>query len=80
MMLLPLPSPQMPGQPVTAAGPDHGKSLEKPELYPPIFPGPEQPKVLPPAPAPPAQIYTPNSNFPASRSNDVYRYEHCLPT
>lgn len=66
-------APQMPGQPVTAAGPDHSKNLEKPELYPPIFQGSEQPKVLPPTPAPSAQIYTPNNNFPASRSNDVYR-------
>uniref|UniRef100_A0A674PQZ6 Aryl hydrocarbon receptor nuclear translocator n=1 Tax=Takifugu rubripes TaxID=31033 RepID=A0A674PQZ6_TAKRU len=63
---------QMPGQAVTAAGPDHSKSLEKPELYPPIFQVSEQPKVLPPTPAPSAQIYTPNNNFPASRSNDVY--------
>ncbi|CAF97872.1 unnamed protein product, partial [Tetraodon nigroviridis] len=63
----------MPGQPGAAAGPDHSKSLEKPELYPPLFQGSEQTKVLPPTPAPPAQIYTPNSNFPASRSGDVYR-------
>lgn len=63
----------MPGQPVTAAGPDHNKSLEKPELYPPIFQGSEQAKVLPPTPAPSAQIYTPNNNFAASRASDVYR-------
>ncbi|TWW79076.1 aryl hydrocarbon receptor nuclear translocator isoform X1 [Takifugu flavidus] len=71
---------QMPGQPVTAAGPDHSKSLEKPELYPPIFQVSEQPKVLPPTPAPSAQIYTPNNNFPASRSNDVYSRPVSMPS
>ncbi|TKS82126.1 Aryl hydrocarbon receptor nuclear translocator [Collichthys lucidus] len=64
---------QMPGQPVTAAGPDHNKSLEKPELYPSLFPGPDQTKVLPATPAPSAQIYSPAPNFTAGRSNEVYR-------
>lgn len=63
----------MPGQPVTAAGPDHSKALEKPELYPSLYQGPDQTKVLPSNPAPSAQIYSPANNFPASRSNDVYR-------
>lgn len=63
----------MSGHPVTAAGPDHSKSLEKPELYPSLYQGPDQTKVLPPTPAPPPQIYSPVNNFPASRSNDVYR-------
>uniref|UniRef100_H3CRK4 Aryl hydrocarbon receptor nuclear translocator n=1 Tax=Tetraodon nigroviridis TaxID=99883 RepID=H3CRK4_TETNG len=71
---------QMPGQPGAAAGPDHSKSLEKPELYPPLFQGSEQTKVLPPTPAPPAQIYTPNSNFPASRSGDVYSRPVSMPS
>lgn len=63
----------MPGQPVTAAGPDHSKSLEKPELYPPLFQGPDQTKVMSSTPAPSTQMYSPGNNFPASRSNDVYR-------
>ncbi|XP_027142771.1 aryl hydrocarbon receptor nuclear translocator isoform X2 [Larimichthys crocea] len=63
---------QMPGQPVTAAGPDHNKSLEKPELYPSLFQGPDQTKVLPATPAPSAQIYSPAPNFTAGRSNEVY--------
>uniref|UniRef100_A0A3Q3XET3 Uncharacterized protein n=1 Tax=Mola mola TaxID=94237 RepID=A0A3Q3XET3_MOLML len=61
---------QMPGQAVTAAAPDHSKSLEKPELYPSVFQGPDQTKVLPSTPAPSTQIYPPANNFPASRSND----------
>lgn len=65
--------PQMPGQPVTAAGPDHNKSLEKPELYPSLFQGPDQTKVLPATPTPSAQIYSPAPNFTAGRSNEVYR-------
>lgn len=64
---------QMPVQPVTAAGPDHSKSLEKPELYPSLFQGPDQTKVLPPTPAPPTQIYPQANNFAAGRSNDAYR-------
>ncbi|XP_075897397.1 aryl hydrocarbon receptor nuclear translocator-like isoform X2 [Nelusetta ayraudi] len=63
---------QMPGHPATAAGPDHSKSLEKSELYPSLYQGPDQTKVLPSTPAPPAQIYSPVNNFPASRANDVY--------
>uniref|UniRef100_A0A3Q2R137 Aryl hydrocarbon receptor nuclear translocator n=1 Tax=Fundulus heteroclitus TaxID=8078 RepID=A0A3Q2R137_FUNHE len=63
--------PQMPLQPVTAVGPDHSKSIEKPEIYSPIFPGQEQPKVMQPNSAPPSQIYT--NNFSASRSSDSYR-------
>ncbi|XP_047217258.1 aryl hydrocarbon receptor nuclear translocator isoform X3 [Girardinichthys multiradiatus] len=62
--------PQMPVQPVTAAGPDL-KSIEKPELYPPVFQGPDQTKVMPANSAPSSQIYT--NNFSAGRSTDSYR-------
>lgn len=65
--------PQMPVQPVTAAGPDHSKSLEKPELYPSLFQGPDQTKVLPSTPTPSTQLYSPANNFTAGRPNDVYR-------
>lgn len=68
----------MPGHPATAAGPDHGKSLEKSELYPSLYQGPDQTKVLPSTPAAPAQIYSPVNNFPTSRANDVYRYIACV--
>lgn len=64
--------PQMPVQPVTAAGPEHSKSLEKPELYSSLFQSGDQTKVLPSTPAPSAQIYSPD--FSAGRPNDVYRY------
>ncbi|XP_076593017.1 aryl hydrocarbon receptor nuclear translocator-like isoform X3 [Chaetodon auriga] len=63
---------QMPVQPVTAAGPDHSKSLEKPELYPSLFQGPDQTKVLPSTPTPSTQLYSPANNFTAGRPNDVY--------
>ncbi|MED6293242.1 hypothetical protein CHARACLAT_008735 [Characodon lateralis] len=62
--------PQMPVQPVTAAGPDL-KSIEKPEIYPPVFQGPDQTKVMPANSAPSSQIYT--NNFSAGRSTDSYR-------
>ncbi|MEQ2221431.1 hypothetical protein ILYODFUR_015877, partial [Ilyodon furcidens] len=61
--------PQMPVQPVTAAGPDL-KSIEKPEIYPPVFQGPDQTKVMPANSAPSSQIYT--NNFSAGRSTDSY--------
>ncbi|XP_038140162.1 aryl hydrocarbon receptor nuclear translocator-like isoform X2 [Cyprinodon tularosa] len=63
--------PQMPVQPVTAAGPDHSKSIEKPEIYPPLFQGPNQTKTMPTNPAPSTQIYT--NNFSTGRSSDSYR-------
>ncbi|XP_063735795.1 aryl hydrocarbon receptor nuclear translocator isoform X2 [Eleginops maclovinus] len=63
---------QMPVQPVTAAGPDH-KSLEKPDLYPSLFQGPDQTKVLPSTSTPATQIYPAVNNFAAGRSNDAYR-------
>uniref|UniRef100_A0A3P8QMF1 Aryl hydrocarbon receptor nuclear translocator n=1 Tax=Astatotilapia calliptera TaxID=8154 RepID=A0A3P8QMF1_ASTCA len=64
--------PQM--QPVTAAGPDHSKSIEKPELYPSLFQGQDQTKGLPSStPTPSTQIYAPNNNFAAGRSSDAYR-------
>uniref|UniRef100_A0A669C971 Aryl hydrocarbon receptor nuclear translocator n=1 Tax=Oreochromis niloticus TaxID=8128 RepID=A0A669C971_ORENI len=56
-------------QPVTAAGPDHSKSIEKPELYPSLFQGQDQTKGLPSStPTPSTQIYAPNNNFAAGRS------------
>ncbi|XP_068610663.1 aryl hydrocarbon receptor nuclear translocator [Brachionichthys hirsutus] len=64
---------QMPGQPVAAAGPDHSKTLEKPELYPSLFQNPDQTTVLPLAPTPSTQIYAPAGSFPTAYSNDVYR-------
>ncbi|XP_033497241.1 aryl hydrocarbon receptor nuclear translocator isoform X6 [Epinephelus lanceolatus] len=64
---------QMPVQPVTAAGPDHSKSLEKPELYPSLFQGPDQTKGLPSTSAPATQIYPAANNFTAGRSSDAYR-------
>ncbi|XP_035527896.1 aryl hydrocarbon receptor nuclear translocator-like isoform X7 [Morone saxatilis] len=68
----PITHSQMPVQPVTAAGPDHSKSLEKPELYPSLFQGPDQTKVLPSPPAPSTQIYPQANNFTAGRPNDAY--------
>ncbi|XP_014875899.1 aryl hydrocarbon receptor nuclear translocator-like isoform X9 [Poecilia latipinna] len=62
---------QMPVQPVAAVGPDHGKTIEKQEIYPPIFPGPDQTKGMPTNSTPSTQIYT--NNFSAGRSNDSYR-------
>ncbi|XP_029959590.1 aryl hydrocarbon receptor nuclear translocator-like isoform X3 [Salarias fasciatus] len=69
----PIPLPQMPVQPVAAAGPDHGKSMEKPELYPSLFQGPDQAKAMPSTSTPSAQIYAPANNFPAPRSTETYR-------
>uniref|UniRef100_A0A669DYH6 Aryl hydrocarbon receptor nuclear translocator n=1 Tax=Oreochromis niloticus TaxID=8128 RepID=A0A669DYH6_ORENI len=63
---------QMQVQPVTAAGPDHSKSIEKPELYPSLFQGQDQTKGLPSStPTPSTQIYAPNNNFAAGRSRLV---------
>uniref|UniRef100_A0A8C2Z4P5 Aryl hydrocarbon receptor nuclear translocator n=1 Tax=Cyclopterus lumpus TaxID=8103 RepID=A0A8C2Z4P5_CYCLU len=59
--------------PVTAAGPDPSKSLEKPELYPSLFQGPDQTKGLPSISTPTAQIYPSANSFDAGRSNDAYR-------
>ncbi|XP_018535938.1 aryl hydrocarbon receptor nuclear translocator isoform X5 [Lates calcarifer] len=64
--------PVQPVQPVTAAGPDHSKTLEKPELYSPLFPGPDQTKGMPTTSTPSTQIYPPANNFTAGRSNDAY--------
>jgi len=61
----------MPVQPVTAAGPEHSKSIEKPELYPSLFQGPDQTKGMPSTSTPSTQIYA--NNFPAGRSSDTYR-------
>ncbi|XP_076010771.1 aryl hydrocarbon receptor nuclear translocator isoform X3 [Genypterus blacodes] len=63
---------QMPIQAVTAAGPDHSKSMEKPELYPSLFQPTDQPKGLPSTSAPATQIY-PTANYTSGRSNDAYR-------
>uniref|UniRef100_A0A8C9YDI7 Aryl hydrocarbon receptor nuclear translocator n=1 Tax=Sander lucioperca TaxID=283035 RepID=A0A8C9YDI7_SANLU len=57
-------------QPVMAAVPDHSKSLEKPELYPSLFQGPDQTKGLPSTSIATTQIYPPANNFAAGRSND----------
>uniref|UniRef100_A0A3Q1G4J1 Aryl hydrocarbon receptor nuclear translocator n=1 Tax=Acanthochromis polyacanthus TaxID=80966 RepID=A0A3Q1G4J1_9TELE len=62
---------QMPVQPVTAAGPDLSKSMEKPDLYPSLFQGPDQTKNMPSTSTPSTQIYT--NNFTAGRSSDTYR-------
>ncbi|KAL7393581.1 hypothetical protein ABVT39_013186 [Epinephelus coioides] len=70
---------QMPVQPVTAAGPDHSKSLEKPELYPSLFQGPDQTKGLPSTSAPATQIYPAANNFTAGRSSDAYRPVNMTP-
>ncbi|KAF7663615.1 hypothetical protein LDENG_00205400 [Lucifuga dentata] len=69
----PINLPQMPGQAVTAAGPDLSKSLEKPELYPSLFQGPDQPKGLPSTSTPPNQIYPPANSYAPGRPNDPYR-------
>lgn len=70
---------QMPVQPVTAAGLDHSKSLEKPELYPSLFQGPDQTKGMPSTSTPPTQIYPQANNFNAGRSNDTYRPVNMAP-
>lgn len=67
--------PVQPVQPVTAAGPDHSKSLEKPELYSSLFQGPDQTKAMPSTSTPSTQIYPPANNFTANRPSDAYRYE-----
>uniref|UniRef100_A0A665UY84 Aryl hydrocarbon receptor nuclear translocator n=1 Tax=Echeneis naucrates TaxID=173247 RepID=A0A665UY84_ECHNA len=64
-------------QPVTAAGSDHSKAMEKPELYSSLFQGPDQTKGMPSTSTPSTQIYPPANNFAASRSSDAYR--QCLP-
>ncbi|KAM8870177.1 aryl hydrocarbon receptor nuclear translocator isoform 2-T2 [Spinachia spinachia] len=69
----PLTLSQMPVQPEAAAGPDRSKSLEKPELYPSLFQGPDQTKGLPSTSTPTTQIYPPASSFAAGRSGDAYR-------
>lgn len=60
----------MPVQAVTAAGPDLSKSLEKPELYPSLYP--VQAKGLPSTSTPTAQIYPQVNNYTLPRSNDSY--------
>ncbi|XP_039973837.1 aryl hydrocarbon receptor nuclear translocator isoform X3 [Xiphias gladius] len=64
--------PVQPVQPVTAAGPDHSKSLEKPDLYSSLFQGPDQTKGIPATSTPSTQIYPPANNFTAGRSSDAY--------
>uniref|UniRef100_A0A8C9YBR5 Aryl hydrocarbon receptor nuclear translocator n=1 Tax=Sander lucioperca TaxID=283035 RepID=A0A8C9YBR5_SANLU len=70
---------QMSVQPVMAAVPDHSKSLEKPELYPSLFQGPDQTKGLPSTSIATTQIYPPANNFAAGRSNDAYRPVNMTP-
>ncbi|XP_041650274.1 aryl hydrocarbon receptor nuclear translocator isoform X2 [Cheilinus undulatus] len=69
----PITMSQMPVQPVTAAGPDHSKSLDKPDLYPTLYQGQDQTKGLSSNPNPTAQIYPPANNFPPARTNEPYR-------
>uniref|UniRef100_A0A3Q2Y1R8 Aryl hydrocarbon receptor nuclear translocator n=1 Tax=Hippocampus comes TaxID=109280 RepID=A0A3Q2Y1R8_HIPCM len=65
---------QMPVQSVTLTGPDHNKSLEKPDLYSPsLFQGPSQTKGVIATSTPSAQIYPAVNNFNAGRANDTYR-------
>ncbi|XP_019948516.2 aryl hydrocarbon receptor nuclear translocator isoform X2 [Paralichthys olivaceus] len=66
-------------QPVTAAGPDHSKTLEKPELYSSIFQGPDQTKGMPSISTPSTQVYPQANNFTAGRSNDAYRQVNMTP-
>ncbi|KAM6995672.1 LOW QUALITY PROTEIN: aryl hydrocarbon receptor nuclear translocator [Tautogolabrus adspersus] len=75
----PITMSQMPVQPVTAAGPDHSKSLDKSELYPALYQGPDQTNGLPSTPTPPTQIYPPANNFPAARTNEPYRQVNMTP-
>ncbi|KAK7886032.1 hypothetical protein WMY93_025653 [Mugilogobius chulae] len=58
-----VPLSQIPVQPVTAAAPDHSKSLEKTELFSSLFQSQEQSKGLPASTAPTNQIY-PQTNYP----------------
>ncbi|XP_033957814.1 aryl hydrocarbon receptor nuclear translocator isoform X3 [Pseudochaenichthys georgianus] len=64
---------QVPVLSVTAVGPAHSNSLEKRELYPSLFQGPDQTKGLPSTSTPATQIYPAANNFAAGRSNDAYR-------
>lgn len=68
-----LSGPQMPVQPVTAAGPDHSKNLDKPELFSSLFQGPDQTKGIQSTSTPSTQIYSSPNNFSAGRPNDAYR-------
>ncbi|XP_077431175.1 aryl hydrocarbon receptor nuclear translocator isoform X4 [Vanacampus margaritifer] len=70
---------QMPVQPVTSAGPDHSKSLEKPDMYPSLFQGPSQAKALAATSTPSAQIYPPVNNFNSARAADAYRPVNMAP-
>uniref|UniRef100_A0A3B3BTE8 Aryl hydrocarbon receptor nuclear translocator n=1 Tax=Oryzias melastigma TaxID=30732 RepID=A0A3B3BTE8_ORYME len=63
--------PIIPQIPVTPAGPDHSKSIEKPELYPPMFQSPDPTKAMSSSSTLNTQIYA--NNFPPARSNDAYR-------
>lgn len=65
--------PQMPVQAVTAAGPDHSKSLEKAELYPSLYPGQDQSKSQPSTSTPTAQMYPPANSYTPNRPSDAYR-------
>ncbi|XP_077382212.1 aryl hydrocarbon receptor nuclear translocator isoform X2 [Festucalex cinctus] len=73
---------QMPVQPVTSAGPDHSKSLEKADMYPSsLFQGPSQAKGVAATPTPSsAPIYPPPvNNFNAARATDAYRPVNMAP-
>ncbi|XP_077454755.1 aryl hydrocarbon receptor nuclear translocator isoform X2 [Stigmatopora argus] len=62
---------QMPVQPVTSTGLEHGKSTDKPDLYPSLFQSPSQTKGMAATSTPAPQIY-PAVNFNAGRSTDAY--------
>ncbi|KAJ8289980.1 hypothetical protein GJAV_G00007390 [Gymnothorax javanicus] len=65
--------PQVPVQAVTAAGPDHSKTLERDPRFADLFAA-EQSKTVPSSSAPgPQQIYTQGNSFSASRTNDSFR-------
>ncbi|XP_035018757.1 aryl hydrocarbon receptor nuclear translocator isoform X4 [Hippoglossus stenolepis] len=71
--------PVQPVQPVPAAGPDHSKTLEKPELYSSLFQGPDQTKGMSSTSTPSAQVYPQANNFNAGRPNDAYRQVNMTP-
>ncbi|XP_053287948.1 aryl hydrocarbon receptor nuclear translocator isoform X4 [Pleuronectes platessa] len=71
--------PVQPVQPVPAAGPDPGRTLEKPELYPSLFQGPDQTKGMSSTSTPSAQVYPQVNNFNAGRPNDAYRQVNMTP-
>ncbi|XP_061095225.1 aryl hydrocarbon receptor nuclear translocator isoform X3 [Conger conger] len=67
----PVTLPQVPVQAVTAAGPDHSKTLERDPRFSDLF---TEPKALPSSSAPvPQQIYPQGTSYTAARPNDSFR-------